>query len=888
MKGIEIANINTTGGGLSLADVSGWTGLTDINLSVGAAGAATVTAATTTNVGLNFISGSSSIDGGKNITIASTALGNAETITVGGTTKAVGDVTIAAISATGAGTGTIAVSTTGGATVSISDSNATTTNKQRAMNVTDGAAAATVAGTLANVTLDGYGANSLVTSNALSNLSLANSITGLTVTVTNSLTSAAAAKASVLNLNVKNLTSTTLVDTNNEIGTLNVTVSGLATQNSTLAAITDSNLSALTVTGALANTLTLTAATGLTGLKTIAVSGASNFTAAVDVSAVATGLSAVTTTGTGTVTLGATTATQGIGLATSYTGGAGKDVLTIGATTKAIDLGAGDNTLYFVTGTAAVGTGGTVVAGGGTDTLGMTVAAAVTASASSTFATKVTGFERLTLAAASANPQTVDVATLLGATNQNYVTTTGVATNVLQLSNLNASGAGATVVIKNAAATTNAGVTLNGSTGSTSSDVLNLTLSDTATTTTAAAVVTFGTIDAANVETVKITVSDARTTSVNYQSANTATITDAALQSLVVSGNQSLVLTHTAGTALTSVDASGMTVGSLSFTSNASQYATTVKGSLLGGDNLDFSAVLAAVTLTETAGANTVQGGVGADTIVGGSGADVIYADNAGANRVETVTITYSTATSNDVLTVNGVGVTFATGADLAASKAAMIAAINAEPALKNIVVASANATAGVVNITYLVDTIDTASVDTTSTNNTNTVAQITPATAGATAKNVLTGGTGADTFVFGATSVAPSDSIFNTITDFATASDIIDYAPKAITIATAASAAVSGTAAISSAGIATFAAADNTLALRIIAAENGINNGGTNAAAAGQTAVFQFGADAYAFISNGVDGVGAGDQLIKLTGVDTTTASFDTLTLANGNATLA
>lgn len=103
VKGIEIANINTTGGGLSLADVSGWTGLTDINLSVGAAGAATVTAATTTNVGLNFISGSSTLDGGKNITIAATTLGNAETITVGGTTKAVGDVTIAAISATGAG-----------------------------------------------------------------------------------------------------------------------------------------------------------------------------------------------------------------------------------------------------------------------------------------------------------------------------------------------------------------------------------------------------------------------------------------------------------------------------------------------------------------------------------------------------------------------------------------------------------------------------------------------------------------------------------------------------------------------------------------------------------------------------------------------------------------
>lgn len=75
---------------------------------------------------------------------------------------------------------------------------------------------------------------------------------------------------------------------------------------------------------------------------------------------------------------------------------------------------------------------------------------------------------------------------------------------------------------------------------------------------------------------------------------------------------------------------------------------------------------------------------------------------------------------------------------------------------------------------------------------------------------------------------------------------------------------------------------------MRIIATENGINNGVTNAATAGQAAVFQYGTDAYVFISNGVDGVGAGDQLIKLIGVDTTTAPFDTLTLASGNATLA
>jgi hypothetical protein len=345
-----------------------------------------------------------------------------------------------------------------------------------------------------------------------------------------------------------------------------------------------------------------------------------------------------------------------------------------------------------------------------------------------------------------------------------------------------------------------------------------------------------------------------------------------------------------------------MTVGSLSFTSNASQYATTVKGSLLGGDNLDFSAVLAAVTLTETAGANTVQGGIGADTIVGGTGADLIYADNAGTNRVETYTITTAGA-GTATLNILGVAttVTYATSGDntIGLLDTALKADVRYGIKFTSSITANAGTTTDdVLNVTYIVDgnnvgtattSAGTLAINTTGTNATLVNAgQTTLGVAGATAKNVLTGGTGADTFVFGATSVAPSDSIFNTITDFATASDIISYAPRPITIAQAASAAVAGTAAISAAGIATFASADNTLALRLIAAENGINNGGTNTATAGQAAAFQFGTDAYVFISNGVDGVGAGDQLIKLTGVDTTTAPFDTLTLANGNATLA
>jgi hypothetical protein len=380
--------------------------------------------------------------------------------------------------------------------------------------------------------------------------------------------------------------------------------------------------------------------------------------------------------------------------------------------------------------------------------------------------------------------------------------------------------------------------------------------------------------------------------------ANAVNVSQFSGKAIAVKGNNGSD-TLTFATAAKSIDAATIDLSKLLFDSNAT--GVTVDGSAVSSslalgatftltgsaiaDNVNFDTNTAANTFSTGAGSDTISAGSGADIINGGADNDVIYADNAGNNRVETVTITYLTATSNDVLTVNGVGVTFATGADLAAAKAAMIAAINAEAALKNVVVASANATAGVVDITYLVDGINTASVDTTSANNTNTVAEVTAGVAGATANNVLTGGTGTDTFVFGAASTTPSDSIFNTITDFATASDIIDYAPKALTIVTNTTA-VSGTAAISSAGIATFNAADSTLALRIVATEKAIQAG---TATAGQAAAFQYGSDAYVFISEGTDNVGAGDQLIKLTGVDLTNTAFDTLTIAaSGNATLA
>jgi hypothetical protein len=365
------------------------------------------------------------------------------------------------------------------------------------------------------------------------------------------------------------------------------------------------------------------------------------------------------------------------------------------------------------------------------------------------------------------------------------------------------------------------------------------------------------------------------------------------------------------GTASKSIDSATIDLSKLLFDGNVG--SISIDGSAvssayaLGGlfnvtgssivDNINFDTNSGPNTFSTGAGSDTISAGSGADIINGGADNDLIYADNAGNNRVETFTAgTNGTGTISAVILGETISApASATDADtsLAALNTAIQSSANYGKLFTSAITVVAAGTANdILTLTYLVDGNynATAGFSATGVINGGTAAtqtaatQVTAGTAGATANNVLTGGTGTDTFVFGHASTTPSDSIFSTITDFATASDIIDYVLP-LTIVTNPTA-VSGTAAISSAGIATFNSADSTLALRIVATEKAIQAG---TATAGQAAAFQFGSDAYVFISQGTDNVGVADQLIKLTGVDLTNVAFDTLTIgSDGNATLA
>ena len=425
------------------------------------------------------------------------------------------------------------------------------------VNVTDTA----TTDTLTSVSIDGNSGAATITSDALTSLSLANTNQNATVTATGTHT---------LNVTVNNVTG----------GTIN-----------------DDNATSVTVTGSGAKssgfTLTTDAATSLAFAGDEALS-----LALADTGGNAAVVSSITSTNTAGVTI-----TSSLGTSIAFTGGAGNDKVTVGATTKAIDMGAGDDTVNVTLSSGDLGTGGSINGGDGTDTLGLTAADA--AAAVTALGAKLTSFERIALS--SATNQTIDMAKL---NNINYVSEAGDG-NTLTLNNF--ANNGTFVFTDNSTAT--AINVKDAATGT--SDVLNLVV-------TGSAAVAAGTVTVANVETINLNADDTAT-SPGGGFAHTMTLTAAAAKTLNVFGDAGVTLTLTGSTALETINTSGVTKGAVSVTTVADKSVT-----MTGGDT---DTTFDASSITTATNSATITTGAGNDTITGGAGDDIINAGN-GTNTI--------------------------------------------------------------------------------------------------------------------------------------------------------------------------------------------------------------------------------------------------------------
>ena len=152
---------------------------------------------------------------------------------------------------------------------------------------------------------------------------------------------------------------------------------------------------------------------------------------------------------------------------------------------------------------------------------------------------------------------------------------------------------------------------------------------------------------------------------------------------------------------------------------------------------------------------------------------------------------------------------------------------------------------------------------------------------------DTLTGGAGSDTFKFAAGDSGLLDTNHDTISDFGKGAvgtgDLIDYTANLTKGGSSAAATGSQASINATTGVATFAAGSGTtladalgdITARMTAAVD----------TAGEFAFFKVNntGDEYLFISNGVAGAGAGDELIQLTGL----TSVNTINLTAGNLTI-
>ena len=293
------------------------------------------------------------------------------------------------------------------------------------------------------------------------------------------------------------------------------------------------------------------------------------------------------------------------------------------APTKAISLGAGDDSLTLAPGTTAVT--GAISGGDGTDTLVMVAADIVTADNDLAFSSLVTGFETLYVAL-STGGQNINL-TNMGQTSS-VIVGASAGTGVVTLTNL-ASGGTVTQVGTHASGVTVSNA-LFGAAGATS-DSVNLVMA-------ASAGFNGGTFTAANVETVNLNATDTSVTA--GITAMPVVVTADKATTLNVTGNAGAILTLTSSAKLATLDASAST-GAVSATS-VSTAAITMKGGS-AGDSFTANGTTAS-TLIGNGGADTLTTNGGLTTLTGGEGNDLFVIPAASANDGVYSTITDAAA----------------------------------------------------------------------------------------------------------------------------------------------------------------------------------------------------------------------------------------------------
>ncbi len=395
-------------------------------------------------------------------------------------------------------------------------------------------------------------------------------------------------------------------------------------------------------------------------------------------------------------------------------------------------------------------------------------------------------------------------------------------------------------------------------TGNRSLDVMEVRNTATVTTADLANVSNVGSIvinnDQAVLQTLNLTLNSAVADALS-DSGHTASLTE--IETLLVTANDGL-MTDAAGTVLAPVAASRIVLDARTV---SGAFALTITGDagFAANDTITLGINLGGA-------AQTVNLGLGAADSLGFSGtaANVTFA-------AATVTFADSTGTATQIFNVSNTEILdFSAYVDTASTAPATAAnTIDYNAAVTGVTTLTiANSSTG----TTITNSIGAALTITggSGADNINGGAGAQVITGGAGA-DVMTGGAAADTFVFAAgASGLPTATNFDTITDYVTAVDIIDFGATVLAAATAGTSGLT----INAAGLVTAGAANLTA---FVAAVGGV------AGAAGASTVYDNGVNSYLFISDGVAGLGANDVLVQLTGITGLAAG---LTFAAGDIT--